>query len=432
MEDTISNIHPIIGVTVAIVGNVCISCALNIQKYVHNSLSDQPEQLTETGDGVQNTQSYLQSKLWWVGMALMIFGELGNFAAYGFAPPVLVAPLGTVALISNTIIAPMFLGERFRVQDFIGMLFSIAGTICILAVSTNTQEPTLTAGDIESLISQPLFICYFILNVIVVSILLQYSDTEIGKKYIFIDLLIASMFGGFTVLSVKAVSSLLNLYFYGLLQYWVSYLCIFITASTAVTQIHFLNKALSSFDSVEVIPTNFVLFTTFSIIGSSILYHDFSRTNPIVLLGVFSMFLGVYMITYKNVDDYKPVDDLEVGSEEWSRANDWNTDHNELWNPPLSPTRNQTIGVPSSPMVRPTSFYSSSPRATTPSSFFPLQVPSSPSKSTPRRNNRRSSLFANDTMTSEELYRNPSIESNVTNRLSNSLKLEVELHSLGS
>ncbi|KAJ2996202.1 hypothetical protein HDV02_006730 [Globomyces sp. JEL0801] len=416
MEDTISNIHPIIGVTVAIVGNVCISCALNIQKYVHNSLSDQPEQLTETGDGVQNTQSYLQSKLWWVGMALMIFGELGNFAAYGFAPPVLVAPLGTVALISNTIIAPMFLGERFRVQDFIGMLFSIAGTICILAVSTNTQEPTLTAGDIESLISQPLFICYFILNVIVVSILLQYSDTEIGKKYIFIDLLIASMFGGFTVLSVKAVSSLLNLYFYGLLQYWVSYLCIFITASTAVTQIHFLNKALSSFDSVEVIPTNFVLFTTFR------------RTLSFCL----EFLAWVYMITYKNVDDYKPVDDLEVGSEEWSRANDWNTDHNELWNPPLSPTRNQTIGVPSSPMVRPNSFYSSSPRATTPSSFFPLQVPSSPSKSTPRRNNRRSSLFANDTMTSEELYRNPSIESNVTNRLSNSLKLEVELHSLGS
>jgi Magnesium transporter NIPA len=30
----------------------------------------------------------------------MFVGELGNFAAYGFAPAILVAPLGTVALVS--------------------------------------------------------------------------------------------------------------------------------------------------------------------------------------------------------------------------------------------------------------------------------------------------------------------------------------------
>lgn len=43
--------------------------------------------------------SYLSSKLWWLGLLVMILGELGNFIAYGFAPAVLVAPLGTVALV---------------------------------------------------------------------------------------------------------------------------------------------------------------------------------------------------------------------------------------------------------------------------------------------------------------------------------------------
>jgi hypothetical protein len=59
---------------------------------------------------------------------------------------------------------------------------------------------------------------------------------------------------------------------------------------------------------VEVVPTNFVLFTSWSIIGSSVLYHDLARTSPIALLGVGFMFLGVYMITSKSEHDYSPGD----------------------------------------------------------------------------------------------------------------------------
>ena len=33
------------------------------------------------------------------GIILMIFGEIGNFSAYGFAPASLVAPLGTTTVI---------------------------------------------------------------------------------------------------------------------------------------------------------------------------------------------------------------------------------------------------------------------------------------------------------------------------------------------
>lgn len=70
----------IIGALVAITGNILISFALNIQKYVHNALSPETK--------------YYSSKMWWVGLSVMFCGELGNFAAYGFAPAILVAPLG--------------------------------------------------------------------------------------------------------------------------------------------------------------------------------------------------------------------------------------------------------------------------------------------------------------------------------------------------
>ena len=35
------------------------------------------------------------------GIILMVFGEIGNFSAYGFAPASLVAPLGTTTVIGE-------------------------------------------------------------------------------------------------------------------------------------------------------------------------------------------------------------------------------------------------------------------------------------------------------------------------------------------
>ena len=36
--------------------------------------------------------------LWWAGVVLMAVGETGNFAAYGFAPITLIAPLGCMSV----------------------------------------------------------------------------------------------------------------------------------------------------------------------------------------------------------------------------------------------------------------------------------------------------------------------------------------------
>ncbi len=43
--------------------------------------------------------SYLSKPLWWAGMVTMIVGEIANFAAYAFAPAILVTPLGALSII---------------------------------------------------------------------------------------------------------------------------------------------------------------------------------------------------------------------------------------------------------------------------------------------------------------------------------------------
>lgn len=42
---------------------------------------------------------YLKEPVWWSGMLTMAGGEVFNFVAYGFAPAMLVTPLGALSII---------------------------------------------------------------------------------------------------------------------------------------------------------------------------------------------------------------------------------------------------------------------------------------------------------------------------------------------
>ena len=107
--------------------------------------------------------------------------------------------------------------------------------------------------------------------------------------------------GGYTALSTKGVASLLSDTLWRSLTFPITYLLIFILVSSALLQIRYVNRALQRFDSTQVIPTQFVLFTISVIIGSSILYRDFEsatldRVGKFVA-GCLLTFLGVYLIT---------------------------------------------------------------------------------------------------------------------------------------
>ncbi|KAE8670188.1 hypothetical protein F3Y22_tig00112205pilonHSYRG00025 [Hibiscus syriacus] len=43
--------------------------------------------------------SYLLEPLWWAGMITIVVREIANFAAYAFAPAILVTPLGALSII---------------------------------------------------------------------------------------------------------------------------------------------------------------------------------------------------------------------------------------------------------------------------------------------------------------------------------------------
>ena len=243
--------------------------------------------------------SYLKSPYWWLGLVLMIVGEAGNFLAYGFAPASIVSPLGVVALISNCLIAPLMLKERFRKRDFFGVLVAIAGAVVVVMSARNT-ETKFGPGELWRTIKRWEFLLYVIITAVLI-VVLMYIEPRYGRKTVLVDLGLVALFGAYTALSTKGVSSLLSASLYKAFAFPIFYFLVLVLVGSALMQIRFLNRALQSYDSTQVIPTQFVLFTLSVIIGSAVLYRDFEHTTLDqaikFVIGCALTFFGVYLIT---------------------------------------------------------------------------------------------------------------------------------------
>ncbi|KAL1740508.1 magnesium transporter NIPA-domain-containing protein, partial [Schizophyllum fasciatum] len=225
-----------------------------------------------------NETAYLKSKLWWTGFLLMNVGELGNFISYAWAPASVVAPLGTFALIANCFFAPLMIGERFRKRDLLGICIAVVGAVTVV-LSTQSSDTRLNPDALIRAICKTPFAVYTVVYLVLGLIFISLSPGRIGQKYVFIDVGLCALFGGFTVLSTKAISTLLTMEWVNIFTHWITYVVIVVLVVTGVGQIRYLNRALMRFDSKVVIPMQFVLFNLSAIVGSAILYGDFERAK---------------------------------------------------------------------------------------------------------------------------------------------------------
>lgn len=145
---------------------------------------------TSTG---ADAKTYLSSPYWWAGILLMTIGEAGNFLAYGFAPASIVSPLGVVALVSNCIIAPCLLKERFRQRDFWGVVVAVAGAVTVV-FSANNSEQKMGPHEVWSAISRWEFELYLGVTSTMI-IVLMFASGRYGNKSILIDLGLVGLYG---------------------------------------------------------------------------------------------------------------------------------------------------------------------------------------------------------------------------------------------
>uniref|UniRef100_A0A453NU61 Probable magnesium transporter n=1 Tax=Aegilops tauschii subsp. strangulata TaxID=200361 RepID=A0A453NU61_AEGTS len=91
----VASLDNVRGLTLAMSSSAFIGSSFVIKKIGLKKAGDSGARARAGSGG----HSYLYEPLWWLGMVTMILGEIANFAAYAFAPAILVTPLGALSII---------------------------------------------------------------------------------------------------------------------------------------------------------------------------------------------------------------------------------------------------------------------------------------------------------------------------------------------
>ena len=136
-----------VGVLLAVCSSVAIGTSYVTTKI---GLRDACERHGFKGDGFE----YFRNPIWWTGMVMLVVGEIFNFAAYAFAPAVLVTPLGALAVLTGTILGAYFLNERLSVLGKMGCALCLVGSVLIVA-NAPPDKDIQTVNEILALAVQP-------------------------------------------------------------------------------------------------------------------------------------------------------------------------------------------------------------------------------------------------------------------------------------
>ncbi|KAI0122575.1 DUF803-domain-containing protein [Daldinia grandis] len=289
-----------IGLALAISSSLAIGTSFVITK---KGLIQAEEKHGFSGEGY----IYLRNPLWWAGMVTMITGEICNFAAYAFAPAILVTPLGALSVLIGAVLGSYFLKEELGTLGKLGCAICLLGAI-IIVLHAPPDEDIQTIDQILTYAIRPGFLLYCAVVAIFATVMIYKIAPLHGKKNPLIYLSICSTVGSVSVMSVKAFGIALKLTFAGHNQFThaSTYVFMILTALCILTQMNYFNKALSQFSTQIVNPLYYVTFTTATLCASFILFSGFNTTDVVNTLSLLSGFLitftGVYLLNLSRRD----------------------------------------------------------------------------------------------------------------------------------
>ena len=124
-----------IGLALAILSTMAIGTSFVITK---KGLVEASERHGFEGDGF----AYLKSPTWWGGIITMVVGEVANFAAYAFAPAILVTPLGALSVLIGAVLGAYFLKEQLGTLGKLGCAMCLIGSVIIVLHAPPDKEIT--------------------------------------------------------------------------------------------------------------------------------------------------------------------------------------------------------------------------------------------------------------------------------------------------
>nr|XP_025884051.1 probable magnesium transporter NIPA4 isoform X3 [Solanum lycopersicum] len=246
------------------------------------------------------------------GLRAVIVGEIANFAAYAFAPAVLVTPLGALSIIISAALAHMILGEKLHIFGIVGCVLCVVGSTTIVLHAPQERQIE-SVKELWDLATEPAFLLYATLVIVaVVVIIVQYAP-KYGQTHIIAYVGVCSLVGSIGVMSVQALGIALKLTFSGTNQllYPQTWIFAVVVVTCVLTQMNYLNKALDTFNTALVSPIYYVTFTSLTIVASVIMFKDWNGQTATQIItelcGFVTILSGTFLL-------HKTKDLVEVSS----------------------------------------------------------------------------------------------------------------------
>ncbi|KAJ5625017.1 hypothetical protein N7510_001326 [Penicillium lagena] len=251
--------------------------------------------------------SYLKSPVWWSGVSTLAIGEVCNFAAYAFAPAILVTPLGALSVLIGAVLGSYFLDERLGVLGKLGCAMCLLGSV-VIVLHAPPDKPVERIDKMLEYALAPGFLLYCLAVAIFSTVMVYRVAPVYGRKNPLIYISICSTVGSVSVMSVKAFGIAVKLTLGGNNQFTnaSTYVFAIVTGFCILTQMNYFNKALNSFSTSIVNPLYYVTFTTATLCASFILFKGFNTTDAVntisLLCGFLQIFTGVYLLNLSRHD----------------------------------------------------------------------------------------------------------------------------------
>ncbi|XP_065045850.1 probable magnesium transporter NIPA4 [Musa acuminata AAA Group] len=230
---------------------------------------------------VDHVEEYGKSTAFLTSVLQLIVGEAANFAAYAFAPAILVTPLGALSIIISAALAHIILRERLNILGIVGCVLCVVGSTTIVLHAPQEREIE-SVKEVWNLATEPAFLCYATIVGAVILVLIFCYIPRYGQTNIMFYVGVCSLVGSLSVMSVKALGIALKLTFSGMNQliYPQTWAFTIVVLICVVTQMNYLNKALDTFKTAVVSPIYYVMFTSLTILASTIMFKEWDGQNP--------------------------------------------------------------------------------------------------------------------------------------------------------
>lgn len=226
---------------------------------------------------------------------------VANFAAYTFAPAILVTPLGAMSVIIGAILASFMLDEKLGRLGVCGCASCIIGSVIIVLHAPSDKEVE-TVDEILAYASKLPFLLYLGFVAVFSTFMIFRIVPRYGTKNPMVYLSICSLVGSVSVMAIKGFGIALKLTIAGnnQLTHISTYIFGVVVVSCILIQMNYFNKALDTFSTNVVNPIYYVFFTTATIVASAILFQGFNTTDAVntisLLCGFLTIFMGVFLL----------------------------------------------------------------------------------------------------------------------------------------